>query len=69
MQETTPMIRRAGTRLLASLPLLMIAGSALAQPVNKAKEGNAWVAFVVAIVLAIAVAAVCFMSPRRGHQD
>ena len=49
--------------------MLAPAASSLAQQVSKAKEGNAWVGSVVAIVLAMCVAGVSFMSSRRGHQD
>ena len=55
-----------GGTLLASVPPF---ATALAQEVSKAREGNAWIGFVVAAVLALLVAVVSFMGSKRTHQD
>ena len=57
--------------------LAVFAGRVMAQPatdqqeaINQAKEtGYAWLAMVVALVLALAVVVASFMSSRRTHQD
>ena len=41
----------------------------LAQEVNKAREGNAWIGYVVAAVLALIVAVVSFLGSKRTHED
>ena len=54
-----------------------LAGRAMAQPstdqqeaINQAKDtGYAWLAMVVALVLALAIVVASFMSSRRTHQD
>ena len=56
-------------RFLVLSSLLLMGPFAAAQPVEDAKEGNAWIAFVVAIFLVILVVGGAFMSSRRGHQD
>ncbi len=60
-------------RLFRTIFVTIMAASfaplALAQPVSDARAGQSWIGLVVAIVLAIAVAIVSFLSPKRGHQD
>ncbi|MEM7626041.1 MAG: hypothetical protein AAF333_10475 [Planctomycetota bacterium] len=57
------------SRLFVLSVLLLTTPLASAQPVADAKGGNAWIAFVVAIFLAVLVLGGAFMSSRRGHQD
>lgn len=63
--KSWPMLARLVMLALLLLPSL----AASAQPVSDAKEEQAWLGLVAAIVLALIVAIVSFMSPRRGHQD
>lgn len=56
--------------VLTLLTLVFTAApAALAQPVAEAKPTAGWLAFMVMIVLLIAIAIGSFMSSRRGHQD
>ncbi len=63
---------RAKLRLIRACLLtlgVLLPAEAWAQPVNAAREGNSWIGLVVAVVLALIIAVVSFMSPKRGHQD
>lgn len=42
---------------------------AFAQEISDAREGNAWIGYVVAAFLALAVGIVSFMGSKRSHQD
>ena len=54
---------------LSALTLLLAAGPAVAQPVEKAPDASPWLAVVAAIFLVLLVCIGSFMSSRRGHQD
>ncbi|MEE9404727.1 MAG: hypothetical protein V3V20_07530 [Algisphaera sp.] len=56
-------------RVLPCAVLLMVSAPAWAQEVAKAKKVNSLGGVLLGIVLALAVLAVSFLSPRRGHQD
>ncbi|MEM1026707.1 MAG: hypothetical protein AAGJ38_01355 [Planctomycetota bacterium] len=58
-------MRIAAAFIVAVLPAL----PTLAQEVSQAREGNAWISYVVAAVLALFVGVVSFMGAKRSHED
>ncbi|MEM7576652.1 MAG: hypothetical protein AAF328_04175 [Planctomycetota bacterium] len=52
--------------LLVVSPMLT---PAVAQEISEAREGNAWIGYVVAAVLTLAVGVVSFMGAKRTHED
>ncbi|MEM8783380.1 MAG: hypothetical protein AAGE65_11070 [Planctomycetota bacterium] len=60
---------RIATTVITMTAALLTSTPTLAQDVSEAREGAAWVAYVVAAVLTLGVAAVSFMGAKRTHED
>ena len=66
LTEVTVRVVIASLLMMSALPTFGQIGS---EPVEKAPEAPSWMAFVLAIFFAAAVAIGCLMSPKRTHQD
>jgi hypothetical protein len=66
LTEVTVRVVLASLLTMAALPTLAQIGK---EPVEPAPESASWMAFLLAIFFAIAVAIGCLMSPKRTHQD
>jgi len=69
MKRLTDVTLRVVTASLLMMSVLPTFGQIGSEPVEPAPESASWIAFVMAIFFAAAIAAGCLMSPKRTHQD
>lgn len=66
LSQVTVRVVLASLLLMTALPTLGQIGK---EPVEPAPESTSWMAFLLAILLGVAIAVGCLMSPKRTHQD